>query len=736
MLNLTPYFHEVDFQSLSPLDTHSTVIGSNQYNASVEHVAKRRRVEEYAQQYLRGETLHIHSATLKGPFKDDWQNPWSSNSKVGRAEQLRVEFFEQNAENKDQSHGLSPSSIPWARLMQYPTAVPGESMDRASSLCISAEIASNRGQECDTNVEFEHMVQRTRKKSSKSVLHISKTIPGVDDTCSRRAPEDGSNPNSEGTVTVQSDAIHHDNLQIRSIEPKAYSIEHTSSPPRNSLQNASYVPKPTFETKRNTSPLGDCSKTTGKKESGQFRLKDSTKEKKVELSLQERFHETKPSIFTPLGASNTITVSQQVKCQGWTAINDSSVRKTDSISVGTTRVNVPLQPRLLQNSIKDGNVSQLRTTGKRPVTLYDKLDNVPKKNLIKPSLFSRSDDVRKHHNEIRGSTKLASFSRRKKKVQGVSLIATTAASPFVQYRVAKPGIHHIQSKREMPSFSSKELAARETFEDGIGQIETHINPDKVLSAKEHPNNFEARRPSHESHEDITPFRIFNTPAVRHLSGTQDFLNRVSPLTCNSFKAKVKKNASFRTVIEPASGASGNRPLGDAEAHQDIGDRTSNRLGERDRTLLGAKLDASSTDTLTTSTPISPISPQLICLSFNPSSLSSTVQTPKGQEKPRSKLSEGQQPIYSHSPQSLHGLGQRAVSTSHGSQLQGDKDGKVFEDVDLDQVLEDAGSFLQSWDLENELKKCQSGEDISGDQAKSKENLAVRGECKDISNQGN
>jgi hypothetical protein len=38
--------------------------------------AKRRRVEEYARQYLKGDSLFIASASLKGPFPKGWVNPW------------------------------------------------------------------------------------------------------------------------------------------------------------------------------------------------------------------------------------------------------------------------------------------------------------------------------------------------------------------------------------------------------------------------------------------------------------------------------------------------------------------------------------------------------------------------------------------------------------------------------------------------------------------------------------
>jgi len=43
--------------------------------------AKRRRIEEHAQSYLRGDGLFILSAGLKGPFDGTWRNPWSRGRK-------------------------------------------------------------------------------------------------------------------------------------------------------------------------------------------------------------------------------------------------------------------------------------------------------------------------------------------------------------------------------------------------------------------------------------------------------------------------------------------------------------------------------------------------------------------------------------------------------------------------------------------------------------------------------
>ncbi|KAK5229025.1 hypothetical protein LTR47_008183 [Exophiala xenobiotica] len=44
---------------------------------SNERAAKRRRIEAYATSYLRGEPLFIATAQLKGPFGNGWKNPWA-----------------------------------------------------------------------------------------------------------------------------------------------------------------------------------------------------------------------------------------------------------------------------------------------------------------------------------------------------------------------------------------------------------------------------------------------------------------------------------------------------------------------------------------------------------------------------------------------------------------------------------------------------------------------------------
>ncbi len=49
------------------------------------HPAKRRRVEEIGRRYMCGQPIEIFSARLKGPFGNDWVNPWARQRTAGRS---------------------------------------------------------------------------------------------------------------------------------------------------------------------------------------------------------------------------------------------------------------------------------------------------------------------------------------------------------------------------------------------------------------------------------------------------------------------------------------------------------------------------------------------------------------------------------------------------------------------------------------------------------------------------
>ncbi|KAL8905739.1 MAG: hypothetical protein Q9207_002453 [Kuettlingeria erythrocarpa] len=73
------------FQPLHVEPDDILCLGSDAEEASEEHRAKRRRVEAAGQEYLRGKTLYISSARLKGPFPRNWKNPYASTKPRGEA---------------------------------------------------------------------------------------------------------------------------------------------------------------------------------------------------------------------------------------------------------------------------------------------------------------------------------------------------------------------------------------------------------------------------------------------------------------------------------------------------------------------------------------------------------------------------------------------------------------------------------------------------------------------------
>lgn len=82
-----------------------------------QRAAKRRRIESYATAYLRGESLFIASAQLKGPFGNGWQNPWRRRGgKCPEKETARLEVPETTIKSqprhspRPQLHGAQISS--------------------------------------------------------------------------------------------------------------------------------------------------------------------------------------------------------------------------------------------------------------------------------------------------------------------------------------------------------------------------------------------------------------------------------------------------------------------------------------------------------------------------------------------------------------------------------------------------------------------------------------------------
>ncbi|KAE8377036.1 hypothetical protein BDV26DRAFT_264526 [Aspergillus bertholletiae] len=66
--------------SLSTSDPNNDgLLGSDDELNEEERAAQRRRIERLAESYLQGKPLFILSASLRGPFDNDWTNPWKTN---------------------------------------------------------------------------------------------------------------------------------------------------------------------------------------------------------------------------------------------------------------------------------------------------------------------------------------------------------------------------------------------------------------------------------------------------------------------------------------------------------------------------------------------------------------------------------------------------------------------------------------------------------------------------------
>jgi len=73
---------QVEYEDVSPpssceiLSKDSVAIQLGEQERS----AKRARIEQYATSYLVGKPPQIKSAALRGPFTNNWVNPWNSQT--------------------------------------------------------------------------------------------------------------------------------------------------------------------------------------------------------------------------------------------------------------------------------------------------------------------------------------------------------------------------------------------------------------------------------------------------------------------------------------------------------------------------------------------------------------------------------------------------------------------------------------------------------------------------------
>ncbi|KAL8841186.1 MAG: hypothetical protein Q9170_001040 [Blastenia crenularia] len=68
----------LQFEPLEPNPDDILCPGSDADEPPEERKRKRRRIEEAGSEYLRGKSLYITSAQLRGPFPDHWQNPYAT----------------------------------------------------------------------------------------------------------------------------------------------------------------------------------------------------------------------------------------------------------------------------------------------------------------------------------------------------------------------------------------------------------------------------------------------------------------------------------------------------------------------------------------------------------------------------------------------------------------------------------------------------------------------------------
>lgn len=100
------------FQPLHPDDPDDILCpGSDADESTEERRAKRRRVEDVAHEYLRGKTLYISSARLKGPFPRTWRNPYGGTQGRGaNAERERSVISGRSVSKEQHRHTEAPRS--------------------------------------------------------------------------------------------------------------------------------------------------------------------------------------------------------------------------------------------------------------------------------------------------------------------------------------------------------------------------------------------------------------------------------------------------------------------------------------------------------------------------------------------------------------------------------------------------------------------------------------------------
>lgn len=105
----------MQFETLEPDLDEVLCPGSDAEETHAQRRKRKRRVEEAAQEYMRGRGLYIASARLKGPFPDDWMNPYLKKRRGGATPGNALSRW-QNSYERGRSQNATPRTQDSVRL--------------------------------------------------------------------------------------------------------------------------------------------------------------------------------------------------------------------------------------------------------------------------------------------------------------------------------------------------------------------------------------------------------------------------------------------------------------------------------------------------------------------------------------------------------------------------------------------------------------------------------------------
>ncbi|KAL8788001.1 MAG: hypothetical protein Q9213_001893 [Squamulea squamosa] len=96
------------FESLRPDPDDVLCLGSDTEETLERHEAKRRRVEQAGEEYLRGRPLYIASARMKGPFLCGWNSPYIIRKRRREASEVRSRPSRRQSPTKNVTWEIAP----------------------------------------------------------------------------------------------------------------------------------------------------------------------------------------------------------------------------------------------------------------------------------------------------------------------------------------------------------------------------------------------------------------------------------------------------------------------------------------------------------------------------------------------------------------------------------------------------------------------------------------------------